>query len=242
MERIKETFLIRASEILADMDEGLTWNQIIEYSNIYSKKYNREIPYDRYPNDAPNKRTALKENLEVFSSSEQCDILINLCDCQKLRNKALVQELKQEIIEKYGHLMTGGHKNAVLLFQAKQYLENYPEVFNLFESAVNKYENGIYERNALDDMRLSFEILLKRLLANEKSLENQLNMIGTKLKEVGISPELRNMVHQLVKYYCDFQNHYVKHDDAVNKIEIEYVIEQTHIMMKFLVKCLGGVA
>ena len=89
-------------------------------------------------------------------------------------------------------------------------------------------------------MRLSFELLVKDLLHNEKSLENQISAIGSALKNSGASAELRNMVPQVIKYYTDFQNNHVKHNDAVNSDEIEYVIELTSVVMKYLVKVLGG--
>lgn len=73
-------------------------------------------------------------------------------------------------------------------------------------------------------------------MGNNKSLENQIADIGLMLKNSGASAELRNMVPQIVKYYADFQNNHVKHTDAVNCNELEYVIEFTSVIMKFLVK------
>ena len=48
------------------------------------------------------------------------------------------------------------------------------------------------------------------------------------------------MVVQIIEYYTKFQNNHVKHNDAVNSDEIEYVIELTSVVMKYLVKVLGG--
>ena len=109
-----------------------------------------------------------------------------------------------------------------------------------YESALAKYEGGIFERNTLDDMRLAFELLVKDVLGNNKSLENQIPEIGSVLKTSGASVELRNMVQQVIKYYTDFQNNHVKHNDAVNGNEIEYIIELTSVVMKFLIKITGG--
>ena len=85
-------------------------------------------------------------------------------------------------------------------------------------------------------MRLSFELLVKLLLNNGKSLENQVSALGQLLKDRGASVELRNMVIQIIKYYTDFQNNHVKHNDKVNEDEIEYIIELTSIIMKYLIK------
>ena len=60
------------------------------------------------------------------------------------------------------------------------------------------------------------------------------------LKNSDVSVELRNMITQVIKYYTDFQNNHVKHNDKVNSNEIEYVIELTSVVMKFLIKINGG--
>ena len=124
--------------------------------------------------------------------------------------------------------------------KTKHWLSSYPKSLTQYESALTKYESGVFERNTLDDMRLSFELLVKDLLDNKKSLENQINDLGSQLKLKGASEELRNMVVKIIEYYTRFQNNHVKHNDAVNSDEIEYVIELTSVVMKYLLKVLGG--
>lgn len=41
---------------------------------------------------------------------------------------------------------------------------NHPASLKQYENALDKYESGIFERNTLDDIRLSFELLVRRLL------------------------------------------------------------------------------
>ena len=89
-------------------------------------------------------------------------------------------------------------------------------------------------------MRLSFELLVKDLLSNDKSLENQISCLGSMLKSKGASKELKNMVLKIIDYYTKFQNNHVKHNDSVNRNEIEYVIELTSVVMKYILKINGG--
>lgn len=63
MPKIDDAFLAYSSDILADTNDGLSGMKIVEYCNSYAIDYNRKTPYGSYPFDAPNKRTALKENL-----------------------------------------------------------------------------------------------------------------------------------------------------------------------------------
>ena len=242
MTKLDDAFLAYASDILADTNAGLSGMKIVEYCNSYAIDFNRVTPYGSYPFDAPNKRTALKENLKVFAAPEQFRIIKELCELPALCDQEKVKELKLRLFSRYGNLATEKISETELVQKTKHWLSNHPDALKQYESALAKYEGGIFERNTLDDMRLAFELLVKDLLGNGKSLENQIAEIGAKLKSTGASVELRNMVQQVIKYYTDFQNNHVKHNDAVNDKEIEYIIELTSVVMKFLIKILGGVS
>jgi hypothetical protein len=62
--------------------------------------------------------------------------------------------------------------NADLIRKNLVQLSHYPKSGKLFQDALDKLNSGRFERNLLDDLRLSLEYLLKALLKNEKSLEN----------------------------------------------------------------------
>lgn len=240
MDKLDETFLRYACDILADTNSGLSGAKIVEHCNAYAVDYNRKIPHGGYPFDAPNKRTALKENLRMFDAPEQFRIINELCSLPAMNNNEKVEELKIKLYSRYGNLATEKISQTELVQKTKHWLSGHPQSLTQYESALSKYEGGIFERNTLDDMRLSFELLVKDLLKNGKSLENQIPGIGEMLKNSGASVELRNMVPQVIRYYTDFQNNHVKHNDAVNSNEIEYIIELTSVVMKFLIKITGG--
>lgn len=115
-------------------------------------------------------------------------------------------------------------------------MSDYPESLKIYEDALNKFGNNIYQRNLLDDLRLSLEKLLQNILENQKSIENQLSKIGNFIKERDGSKELNNMFVKLIDYYSKYQNTYVKHDDAVIENEIEIMFEMTCSFMKFLIR------
>ena len=240
MAKLDDAFLAYACDILADTNAGLSGMKIVEYCNSYAIDYNRKTPYGTYPFDAPNKRTALKENLRAFEAAEQFRIIKELCEIPALCVIEKVKELKLKLFARYGNLATEKISETELIQKTKHWLSNHPNALKQYESALAKYEGGIFERNTLDDMRLAFELLVKDIIGNGKSLENQISEIGTVLKTSGASVELRNMVQQVIKYYTDFQNNHVKHNDAVNGNEIEYIIELTSVVMKFLIKITGG--
>lgn len=106
-------------------------------------------------------------------------------------------------------------------------LDNCPKAKKLFNQAIEKRNMGCYERNTLDDMRLSLELFLKQKLGNNQSLENQIKHIGQYQKEKGRSAEFTNMFRSLLDYYSKYQNEHVKHDDNINQGEVDFVIKLT---------------
>lgn len=240
-QKMDNTFIIHASEILADTKNGLTGAQIIEYCNGYAIDFNVEIPvndsdFGKFGSKIPNKRTALLLNLRAFNMKQQFQIIYELCNLEAFENNGNVKKLKEQLYTRYGYLAEESISNTELAVKTQHWLSNFPDALNEYNTALAKYDSGIFERNTLDDMRLSFELLVKALLHNGKSLENQNGEIGSMLKNARVSIELRNMVPQIIKYYTDFQNNHVKHNDLVNSNEMEYVIEQTSIIMKLLIK------
>ncbi len=115
----------------------------------------------------------------------------------------------------------------------------FPEALALFDSAAEKYETGGIDRNALDDMRLCLEKIMQELFANEKSLENQIEVIGKLLKGSGLSDEYRNTLTKIIDYYCKYQNNHVKHDDSINQYEVSFIVEMTCILIKQMIEQFG---
>jgi len=240
LNKLDDSFLTYASDILAETNSGLSGMKIVEYCNSYAITFNRIIPYGSYPFDAPNKRTALRENLRAFEAAEQFRIIKELSELPAFNENEQAKTLRLTLFKRYGNLATEKISETELIQTTKHWLSGHPTAMKQYESALSKYEGGIFERNTLDDIRLSFELLVKDLLGNEKSLENQIGGICGILDKCGTSVELKNMVQKIIDYYTKFQNNHVKHDDAVNENEIEYVIELTSVIMKFLIKANGG--
>lgn len=237
---MKEEFLTWSSNVLADTEKGLKGAEIIEHCCNYSTRFNVDIPIKKTPLPREYKKSeVLKLNLQSFKDEHKFIIINELCDLDKFKDTDDVKEVKEILIERYSYLKKGKLEENELIKETKHWLDNYPEALKMYNDALLKYEQQKYERNILDDMRLSFELLLKSLLNNNKSLEKQLPLIQKQLKEKNISKELRNTNHILLDLYKHYQNNNVKHDDNINKNEIEYVIELTSIFMKFLIKNLA---
>ena len=141
---------------------------------------------------------------------------------------AILALLKRELIKQTDNFEAG------IMPLTYSQLSICPAAQAVYKSGITKYAEKKYDRNVLDDMRLSLELLVKQILGNGKSLENQTSELGTKLGSY--HTELRNLVIKTVDYLCKYQNQYVKHNDAVNPEEIDYIIEQTSATINFLIK------
>lgn len=235
------TFINYAADILGETQTGLSGSKIAEYCSAYAIDYNVEIPYPEYPfpKNVQNKRTALRKNLQSFTPEQQFKIIKELCELGQFKESSNIKDLKIKLISRYGYLGTDGRTekiNEPLIEETRHWLNDYPDSLKLYEEALNKFENKIYQRNLLDDLRLSLEKLLQAILKNRKSLENQLSEMGSFIKKCNASKELNNMFVKLVDYYTKYQNTYVKHDNAVIETEIEIIFEITCSFMKFLIR------
>ena len=75
-------FVNHAADVLAETSNGLSGTEIVRALGAYALDFNVEIPHPTYPFDAPNKRTALAQNLMAFSEPQRYRIIRDLCDHQ----------------------------------------------------------------------------------------------------------------------------------------------------------------
>lgn len=173
---------------------------------------------------------------------QQHRIIRELCD--RLTGfrpeKPEIRRLKLTLATQYRKYDTdtgASRVNDALIEETRHWLDVCPEARKLYNDAIGKFRSNVFQRNVLDDLRLSLEILLKAMFANDRSLENQLPALGQFIKACGGSRELGNMFSKLVEYYYTrYQNTYVKHADDVIEQEIEFVIEITSAFMKHIVR------
>lgn len=239
---IPSTFLTHASDILGDTNDGLSGSNIAKAFAGYACDLNIDIPHPSYPfSNVPNKRTALLENLKRFEPIDQYKIIRELCEHPNLPHPIAdsINNLKIQLIARYAQhfgSISSETLNVTLVEEAKHWLADYADSLKLYNDALIKFNNNIFERNLLDDLRLSLEILLKSIFQNDKSLENQIPQIGAFINSKGGSKEFSNMFRILLEYYSKYQNSFVKHNDAVIEEEVEFIFEMTSSFMKHLVK------
>ena len=239
---ISTAFLQRAAEILS---QALSGSQIVSITSSFAVDFAVDIPHTAYPFSASNKKAALFENLQPFSSAQQYQIVYELCDrvgtnvSATFEQKSASSQLKITLLTRYyqfANQNTSTNLTPAVVTEVRHWLSEFPSARKIYDESLQKHNNGVFTRNALDDLRLSLEELLRHLLNNNKSLEKQVSLVGRYIKDCGGSTELANMFENLIDYYSKYQNTYVKHDDAVPTAEVDFILEITSSFMKHLIR------
>jgi DNA-binding MarR family transcriptional regulator len=120
------------------------------------------------------------------------------------------------------------------------WLENYPTAAEPFERALKLYLEGDSSgnRNLLDNLRFAIEQLLREVLENTKSLEQQKRPLLTWLgSEHRVHQQVVNMYEKLLfGDYTRYQNDAVKHSEGCSEEEIEFMIYLTGTFMRLIIK------
>lgn len=236
---INNEYLSYAARILADTNEGLSGSEICKFCNQYAVKYAKTIKHAKLPfaKGVSNKAQVLRENLACFEPDQQFVIIQDLCDLEKFSNNEQVNELKVILTRDYYHLAPQEIAEQILetVNRVKNWLDGYPEAKKYYEGALEKMSCKIYKRNLLDDLRCSLEALVKDILQSKSSVENLKSDLGNYLKENNVNVEIRNLYITLLKFFLEYQNNNVKHNDLSKKIEVDFIFNQTTVLMQFLI-------
>lgn len=236
------SFIDYASDILGDTDDGISTSQIISICNRFAAEHNVNIPhtkiYKGFPQSFSNKRTALKENLQRFNEKEAFEIIKHICE---LKNYSKLKEFKDVKIKLYKDFPQYVDKiedeelNSEII-ETRCLLDGFPNAKSVYEDACSQFSVGIYERNLIDNLRLTIELICKQLLSNSKTLENNIDNICSLLKEKACSQEFINMFRKLIDYYSKYNNDNVKHNENIKSNEIDFIFGLTNLFIKLLIK------
>jgi len=116
------------------------------------------------------------------------------------------------------------------------WLIDYPKIYETFKNSLLELGVQGKERQVIDNLRLTLELVLKEKLNNSKSLENQKAELGKYLKSKEISSEISNLIWVVLDYYSKYQNNKIKHSDNANSVEVEFLLYLTGTLMRLLLK------
>lgn len=223
------------------LNEVYSGTEIATLFAEYGAEFNSSVPFISTP--FPNftsKATAIQNNLQSFTEEQQFKIIKELCEsvlAQNPANKDVAKILKL-LLKNYGSVYSNDKIDRNIINETNTWLTASSRAKEEFEKAIQSYDNSIYNRYTLDSIRLAFEFFMQDILKNSKSLENQPieGELLPLLRKKGIPKEIINLVRLIIKGLISYQNENVKHSQIFTDLEVEFVIEQTSILMKLFAK------
>lgn len=158
----------------------------------------------------------------------------------KLQEDRIVQQLLARLARDYGEVSLS-EEELQKRSELELLLTPYQDVLDLWQK-VESFRASYQYRECLDSSRLALEVLLKRLLRNQKSIENQQRDFCQALGATGLPNELVNSIWKSIADDKLFQNNQVKHDvlsDKVTDLEVTFIVNKTIPLMIYLIKKLG---
>ena len=226
------------NDVEDQISQHFSANELIDLTYEFAKSYNKSIPIDEPNYGSFNKKELLSTNLNVLSDNEKIEFLSQikyhsrLCEDDFLRDEIdlLVKDASNGVIKARNSVST--------------LLETYSiDLKNQWKRTYRFYDHLDY-RNALDNMRLTIELLIKRITGSEASLENQKSALGKFFEDKDISKEVSNLFFKMLDMYEKIQNHEAKHNlpQNLNSKEIKFLMNQSTVIIKFLIDCDKGIS
>lgn len=218
--------LILLNEIQNKCADTFSLSEFAKLIRIFSYQNNlSNLPLlEEYP-----KKSYIKNNMNLMDDKLIIAFLTEIKDTDKVKqNKSLSEQIDTLIEES----KVGNSRIKIL-----RMLKDYPEKIGQQWINCCLYYNEDNYRDSLDAARLSIELLVKNILGNRKSLENQTDELGTWLKSKGSDASFRNLLTRCLDMYTKIQNDNAKHDvpEKLNKAEISFLMNLSHAILKLLI-------
>lgn len=221
--------------LLDDIEDQLTniftANEIINLTKTYAEGIGKEVPIKIVHFNS--KKDIISANLGIFSNEEKINFLFQIKEHSKVKNDSeLCQEINKAVSS--GSQQVIRSRNSIT-----DILSKYPsKIMEQWQRSYYFYDRSDY-RNALDNIRLTIELLVKNITGSDASLENQHKNLGIFLESEGISKEIRNLFLKMLNMYEKIQNNEAKHSvpDGLDQKEITLLMNQSAVIIKFLTDC-----
>lgn len=122
-----------------------------------------------------------------------------------------------------------------LVSEPLAWLSEYPKSHKTYCTALKQYSEGIYIRDVADNLRKALETFLQEFLGNTKNLETNKNEICKYLGEQGVDSGVSGLFQPLINAYKNINDRIAKHNDAVDKNLLEFLLYQTGVLIRMVI-------
>ncbi|EFO66412.1 MAG: hypothetical protein N4R23_01420 [Lactobacillus iners] len=231
--------LVLLNDVEDQISQHFSANELIDLTYQFAPSFNKHIPIE-VPDYAlfNNKKELLSKNLDALSDEQKVDFLSQIKYHSRLSEDDFLRDEIDLLVKDASDGVIKARNSVSTL------LETYSiDLKNQWQRTYRFYDHLDY-RNALDNMRLTIELLIKRITGSEASLENQKSALGKFFEDKDISKEVRNLFFKMLDMYEKIQNHEAKHNlpQNLNSKEIKFLMNQSTVIIKFLIDCDKGIS
>lgn len=127
-----------------------------------------------------------------------------------------------------------------LVSEPLEWLSEYPKSRKTYMIALKQYSDGIYIRDVADNLRKTLETFLQEFLGNTKNLETNKNEICKYLGGQGVDSGVSGLFQPLINAYKNINDRIAKHNDAVDKNLLEFLLYQTGVLIRMVITVKNG--
>lgn len=223
----------QTASIIADTNNGWTNNEITKKFNEACLRFGKSFEFEK--GQYQNKASSYVNNFSKFTEKEVYLILKDFFRDDKFKDNTSIQSALNNLIRDNAFDYEDADEHYEETFNTTiHFLQKYTKAYAPYQSSYQKIIANIYERNALDDLRLSLELLVKELMKNNKSLENNTTDLCKELKNKNVTGEINTLFNRVLNFFTSYQNEYVKHNDLVESNSVEFIFDITSSMLKYL--------
>lgn len=125
--------------------------------------------------------------------------------------------------------------DTALVSEPFEWLKDYPTAHKTYVTALKQYADGMYIRDVADNLRKALEAFLQEFLGNNKNLETNKNEICKYLGKQGIDAGVVGLFQPLINTYKTVNDRIAKHNDAVDKKLLEFLLYQTGVLIRLVI-------
>ena len=122
-----------------------------------------------------------------------------------------------------------------LVSEPLEWLADYPNAHKTYCIALKQYSEGIYIRDAADNLRKALETFLQEFLGNTQNLESNKNNICKYLGEQGVDAGVSSLYQTIINSYKNINDRIVKHNDNIDEKLLEFLLYQTGILIRMTI-------
>lgn len=122
-----------------------------------------------------------------------------------------------------------------LVMEPLMWLKDYPNSRKAYITALKQYEDGVFIRDAADNLRKALEAFLQEFLGNSKNLESNKNEICKYLGTQKVDASFAGLFQPLINSYKSINDTLVKHNDSIDGKMLEFLLYQTGIFIRMII-------